>query len=117
MQKLLIRGLLIFPLAAVFAVILSDFGILLGALLALGSFYMSQASLHFVLKVPVLPGPVAAVTSFFFRLGLLGLVFFLLATLTELNTVAVLSSFILLYTLLLFLEMKLAAFPPSHNRF
>lgn len=111
-RRLVIRGLTVFVPAAAFAFALHDFGVLWGATIALASFYVARCSLSLILRFTSKPAA-AAMASFFLRLSLLGLVFFLLASLTELNTVAVLSSFILLYTLLLFLEMMLVAFPPS----
>lgn len=111
MKKLVIRSLAVFPLAAVFALAYRDFGIVLGAALALGSLYMSRSSLSLIFKFSILPAPIAAVASFFFRLIVLAVVFSLLVASARVNIVAVLASFIILYTLLLFLEMKLSAFP------
>ncbi len=108
MKGFLVRSLVVLPIPIFLDRIYDNKGLAIGAVLALASFYLSRGSFSLIIKTPFLHLPYLVVLSFLFRLTIIAVIFYLIARFSNFELVAVLESFVILYTLLLFLEMRIS---------
>lgn len=84
-------------------------GVTIAFALALGNFYASALILSRATETPKAIFPALILFGFVGRLTLIGLFFFLVSRIRQINLFATLITFVLLYTVLAFSELKFAS--------
>lgn len=113
LRSITILAAILFPFAAVSSYYLGKepalFGISVAFALALGNFYASALILSRATENPKAISPALILFGFVGRLTLIGLFFFLVSRISQINLFATLITFVLLYTVLAFSELKFAS--------